>query len=181
MKRKGALVILALALALASLVPAMTVLAKPGSEVVAQGNITYVAPTELGEMVYAAGDSGRWRVVDRAVGGIFNGPGIVGDFAFTYKANVAASQAGKLHGTLNAAQYVINVNGTAEAATFFGYYGPYPLYEIKLGGNWTVLDGAKGNGDFTANIVFIPSADGAHIAFIIPEYSVITLTGSLVP
>jgi hypothetical protein len=36
----------------------------------------------------------------------------------------------------------------------------------------------KGNGEFTANLVFVPTPDG-HIAFVIPDLSHVTLTGKL--
>ena len=180
MKKKLALILLTLVLVLTGLMPAAIAAAKPGTAVVASGFITYIAPTELGEMVNPAGDSGRWRVANRTVGGVFSGPDIAGDFTFTYKANVAVSQAGNLHGVLTAGQYTLNVDGKTQAAVFVGWYVPgIPLYQIQISGKWTALDGGKGNGDFTASILFIPSPDGAHIAYIIPPSSPITLTGSL--
>ena len=186
MKNKLALILLTLLLVLTGLMPATIAAAKPGTAVVASGVITYIAPTALGEMVNPAGDSGRWRVANRTVGGLFFGPDIAGYFTFTYKANVAASQAGNLHGVLTAGQYVLNVEGKTGAAIgpidtidLGPPYGEVPLYKIEISGQWTVLAGGKGNGDFTATIVFVPSPDGAHIALIIPPSSPITLTGSL--
>ena len=184
MKRKIALIILSLVLVL-GLMPATVAAAKPSSGPVAYGVITSIDPTELGSVVNGAGNSGRWRVDGRTVYGTFLGP-IIGDgFTFSYKANVNELQAGTLHGTMTTSQYTFNVNGKTGPATFFGWYGPYPLFQIDISGKWTVLDGAKGNGDFTSTIVVL--TDGTHILAIIPTLdgvnflSTITLTGSFEP
>ncbi len=175
MKRKIALIILTLVLVLTGLIPATVAVAK-SNDTVATG---YLYGIDEG-IVNPAGDSGRFRVAERSIVGVFTSGQIIDAFTLTYHANVVLlSQAGNFQGTLNTSQYEINVNGKTQAAAFFGWYGPYPLYEIKISGHWNVLSGPeKGNGDFTANLVFIPTLDG-HIAFVVPDYSAVTLTGKL--
>ncbi len=178
MKRKVALILLTLVLALTGLMPATIAVAK-SNDTVAVGFLYNINEG----VVNPAGDSGRFRVAERSIDGVFTSGQITGPFTLTYHANVVlSSQAGNFQGTLaTAGGYVLNVNGATEPATFFGFYGPYPLYEIKISGRWNVLSGPeKGNGDFTANLVFIPTPDG-HIYLVIPDYSAVALTGSLVP
>jgi hypothetical protein len=141
--------------------------------------------------VFPAGNSGRYVVAARTITGTLAGD-ISGDFTLNYKANVElATQAGNLHGTLVAGSQVLEVNGNIQPLqayagnlyTFLGvftvpgfgplpfYYvpgvGATPLFDLEISGHWTATSGAKGNGNFTASVIFIPTADG-HVAFVVP-------------
>ncbi len=170
--KKKLLISLALALLLTTLMPAAVSAAQPPPKLVdfnAVGDITYIT----GGDVLPAGKSGRWRVIERELGGELYGD-ITGPYALTYKANVElATQAGNLHGTLTTGQYSINVNGKIEPLSFYGWYGPYPLYYLEINGNWTFTDGAQGNGDFIAYAVFIPDEYG-HVLYILDSGFVMT-------
>lgn len=181
MRKKLLLVSLSLVLALIGMMPATAALAKPAIGVVATGFVTEIQTT--GENVVPIGNWG-WKVTDRTVKGVFNGPEIVDEFTFTYNAIVDLTQAGMLWGTLSTGDYTLNVFGRSESAYFYGWYDEaagIPLYGLDVSGSWNARCGAVGGGQFTASLVFIPSADGAHIEYIIPPLSPITLTGKLTP
>ncbi len=165
--KKRLLISLTLALLLTALMPATVSAAKPPLKFVnfnASGVITYIT----GGNVLPAGDSGRWRVIERELGGQLSGD-INGAFTLNYKANVElATQAGNLQGILVADPYCIKVNGKIAPLEFYGWYVPgiIPLYYLEIEGNWVFKDGAQGNGDFTAWAIFIPTPDG-HVAYIV--------------
>ena len=168
MKKRSLFVSLVLISVLTALMPTAALAAKPTKFVDfnASGVITYIT----GGDVLPAGDSGRWRVIERELDGQLSGD-INGSFALAYKANVElATQAGNLQGTLVADQYSIKVNGTIQPLEFYGWYiDPVygiPLYYLEINGSWTFADGAQGNGDFAAYAIFIPTPDG-HVYAIV--------------
>ena len=155
---------LALALVLTALTPAVALAAKP-AEFNATGTIGDISDGT----VFPAGDSGRWRVVEREIVGILGEDGdISGDFTLTYKANVElATQAGNLHGTLamDDGPYVLNVNGKIEPLEWLGDPFASPA-KLTISGHWNFIEGAKGQGDFDAWAIFVPTPEG-HVAFIV--------------
>lgn len=172
MKRRLLLISLALALVLTTLTPAVALAAKPAS-CGASGNITYISSGT----VFPAGESGRWMVVERELSGTFLSGDISGNFTMTYKANVELStQAGNLHGTLEAGPYVLKLNGKVQpleiVSTPFGH-----LPKLTIDGYWTFIDGARGQGNFDAWVIFIP-IDG-HVGPIVA--SAFNLTGKWQP
>ncbi len=162
--KKKLLISLALALLLSTLLPSAALAAKPPSKFAdfnASGTITYIT----GGDVLPAGNSGRWRVIEREVGLQLSGA-LNGAFTLAYKANVElATQAGNLQGTISADPYTIRVNGTIQPLEFVPY-GPYLLPMLIINGQWTFTTGTQGNGDFTSWAIFIPTPDG-HVAYII--------------
>ncbi|MFH0913751.1 MAG: hypothetical protein V1849_00485 [Chloroflexota bacterium] len=121
---------------------------------------------------FAAGKSGRFVVEERTVTGALSGD-VGGDFALTYRANVElATQAGNLHGTLSVGSYVFRVQGKIEPLGFV----PAPV--LTISGQWTLIEGARGQGNFDAWAVFVPDAQG-HVVFILA--SSITMTGQWQP
>jgi len=183
LRKRLLLMSLALALVLTALTPAVALAAKP-VPLEANGTITSITPGD----VFPAGESGRWRVVERDITGNLSGA-ISGDFTMTYKANVElATQAGNLHGTLEAGESVLNVNGKIEPLVFAGWYLPpgvhpaypdgIPLYKLTISGHWNFLEGATGQGDFDAWAIFVPTPEG-HVAFI--AASSFKLTGKWQP
>ena len=165
MKKKIIILGLVLALALVLVAPTPALAAKPvGFE--AYGVITSIDEGD----VFPAGNSGRWVVQERTIEGELQDGAIPGDFVLTYKANVTADQAGNFHGEMvvNGGEYVIKVNGTSG----IGALG------LMLNGHWTLIEGAQGNGNFTAWI--IPDIDEeGHIIGILA--SDITMTGQWKP
>jgi hypothetical protein len=117
--------------------------------------------------VFPAGNSGRYVVASRSITGALAG-GITGDFVLNYKANVElATQAGSLQGNLQAGTTVLKVNGSIEPLEFAGWWGEgIPLYRLTINGRWTAIDGMKGNGDFSAWAVFIPTPEGHVFAIV---------------
>jgi len=174
LRKKLLFMSLALALVLTVLTPAVALAAKP-VPFEANGAITSITPGD----VFPAGESGRWRVVERDITGNLSG-NISGDFTLTYKANVElATQAGNLHGTLEAGESVLNVNGKIEPLEIV-YYAPWNTYlpKLTISGHWNFIEGAKGQGDFDAWAIFIPTPEG-HVGFI--AASSIELTGKWQP
>ena len=127
--------------------------------------------------VIPAGNSSRWVVLERDIDGSISGD-INGDFILTYKANVNALQAGILHGMLNVGEgsYAIEMNGKSQPIEIV-WYEPFQTYlpRINMSGHWNFISGARGQGEFNAWFIFIPTPDG-HIALIVD--SDITLTGT---
>ena len=174
LRKRLLLMSLALALVLTALTPAVALAAKP-VPLEANGTITSITPGD----VFPAGESGRWRVIERDITGNLSGA-ISGDFTMTYKANVElATQAGNLHGTLEAGESVLNVNGKIEPLDIV-YYKPWDTYlpKLTISGHWNFLEGARGQGDFDASAIFVPTPEG-HVAFIIA--SSFKLTGKWQP
>jgi len=176
MRKRLLFISLVLALVLTTLVPAAALAAKP-VPFIATGTISYISPGT----VLPAGESGRYRVVERELGGTLSGDigGEVGtDFTMTYKANVElATQAGNLHGTLEAGPYVAKVNGKIEPLEWLGppYASPALL---TIEGHWTFINGARGQGDFEAWAIVILNELG-HVVWI-PDSS-FTMTGKWQP
>ncbi len=162
-KRLFISVVLALVLTVLGSVPVLA--AKP-ADFSASGTITGISPGD----VFPAGESGRWVVAERELTGTFpDGEDISGDFTLTYKANVElATQAGNLHGELamDDGSYVLKVNGKIEPLEFV-WFEPFNTYlpKLTINGRWTFTDGAQGQGDFNAWLIFIPTPEG-HVGFI---------------
>ena len=170
MKKKFLLVGIVLALVATLLIPASVLAAKP-AEVEASGVITAISPGT----VFPAGNSGRWIVAERDLDGILLDGDITGEFTMTYRANVElATQAGNLHGTMEVGGCVLQVNGKIAplemVPTPLGVYLP----KLTIAGNWTIIDGGKGQGEFEAWVIFIPTPEG-HVDTIVA--SAITLNG----
>ena len=184
MKRKVALIGLVLALVLTGLMPAAGVEAKgiqPVTGVVASGFLTNIDPTTTENVAPLGKPQWGWKVTGRSVDGVFTGPEINDAFTFTYNAIVNLQQAGTLWGTLNTPDYTLDVYGQSGSYYLVGWYAKdVPILGIDVSGTWRVRSGAVGGGEFTATLVFIPTPDQAHIAYIIPGASPITLTGVFV-
>ena len=159
MKRRSLIISLVLAVLLTVTLVTPALAAKP-VPFAAAGTITYITPGD----VFPAGNSGRFVVAERELGGSIAGS-INGDFALTYKANVElATQAGALHGTLYAGGYEFKVNGQIEPIVLVPV-GEYLLPMLVINGKWS-FKGTQGNGDFGAYVVFIPTPDG-HVGWIV--------------
>jgi len=163
---------LALALVLSVMAPVTALAAKP-VPFSASGGITSITPGD----VVPAGQSGRWRVIEREIAGLLAGD-INGSFTMTYKANVElATQAGNLHGTLEAGSYVARVNGKIEPLVWLGEPFASPA-QLTINGHWTFIDGARGQGDFKAWAIVILNEYG-HVVDI--PLSSFTMTGKWQP
>ena len=178
MKRRLLLITLALVLMLMALAPATALAAKPQS-FNAAGVIDEIEATVIGENVFPAGNSGRWRVVGREIGGELSGD-VNGRFSMTYKANIESTetQAGSLHGTLDVGEYSFKVNGKIRPLEIVDivWIDPetyYPILKLTIDGHWS-LPGGPGNGEFYGWVIFIPDENG-HVAFI--EASSFSMTG----
>ena len=162
MKRRLLFISLALALVLATLMPGTALAAKPAS-FGASGIITYISPGT----VVPAGESDRWVVVERELGGTFLSGDINGNFTMAYKANVELStQAGNLHGMLEASPYVLKMNGKIQPLEMVPTPLGIDLPKLTINGRWTFTDGAQGQGNFDAWVIFIPTPEG-HVGSII--------------
>ncbi|MBM3946195.1 MAG: hypothetical protein FJ315_02185, partial [SAR202 cluster bacterium] len=136
-----------------------------------------VATVDQGS-VRPAGNSGRFVVRDRTVTGTLGGPDLVGPYTFVFDTNVPlATQAGQVHGRMTVGAHKMNVVGRSAPAE-----GPYlacldltcfdpgmivPVVRTSLSGKVTFLEGAQGNGDFTASAWLIITLDG-HIVAVLP-------------
>lgn len=170
MSKKVLFIGLALSLVLATLMPTPVLAAKPAPKFVdfnANGVITGITAGD----VAPAGDSGRYRVIEREIDFyLLPGSSIVGPSALIYKANVElATQAGNLHGTMVTDPYTFEVNGTIEPLQFTGGWrvvivdgAPQIQYEayFEVNGKWTLVSGAQGNGDFAVSAYFWLTEDG---------------------
>ncbi|MDO8635373.1 MAG: hypothetical protein Q7R34_03880 [Dehalococcoidia bacterium] len=166
--KRGFLIGFVLFLTLAVLTPVPALAAKPVL-FSAVGTITSISDGT----VKPAGDSGRWVVVERELGGSLVGD-INGSFTMAYKANVElATQAGDLHGTLQVGGNILNVNGKiGVGVTPIGYPG------LIINGHWNFTKGAEGEGDLTAWVIPITDEYG-HVTFILA--SSFDLTGQWQP
>lgn len=144
--------------------------------------------------VQAAGDSGRFIVRDRHVGGTLFGSigGAAGvPFTLTYDSNVLlATQAGQVHGRLVSATYVANVvltssvgvtpvpcavpDGATCIATPAGNFVP----GLLLNGSMTFLSGAQGTGSVSGWLIPVLDAQG-HIVSI--AASLVSFNGQWMP
>ena len=185
MKRKILFISLVLALMLTALVPAAALAAKPQT-FYAAGAIDYIEATVVGENAFPAGNSGRWRVVDREIAGELSGD-VNGSFIMTYKANVesADTQAGSFHGVLDVGEYSFKVNGKTQPVEVIAWVvpGQIPyLLQLTMDGHWTA-QGTRGNGVFSGAVVFEPDwvlleqTGQVHVGAIHPEMSPFTMTG----
>ncbi|MFC1945634.1 hypothetical protein ACFLW1_00370 [Chloroflexota bacterium] len=164
---------------LSMLVTASPALAAKPVAFEAGGTITAISPGVVGENVFPAGNSGRWRVTDRTITGVLTRGDIAGDITIQYQANVDATQAGNFHGSIVVAggSYSGKINGSISSVV----YDPgLPLPpRIDITGHWNLNNGARGNGTFEATIFFLPL--GEHVLFVIPEMSTFTMSGDWQP
>jgi hypothetical protein len=170
MKRKIILVGLVTALALVLVAPVPALAAKPAG-FMAIGSLDTIDEGDP----FAAGQSGRWVVPERTITGAISGA-ITGDFILTYRANVTAEQAGNFHGEMvvNDGEYVIKVNGNSSfGITPAGFPG------LILSGHWTLIEGARGTGNFGAWLIPIMDEQKEHIIGIYA--SAIEMTGQWKP
>ncbi|MFH1647080.1 MAG: hypothetical protein ABID71_05310 [Chloroflexota bacterium] len=164
MKKRTLLFSLGLVLALTVLVPTAALAAKP-QPFYAAGVISGIEDTVVGENAFPAGNSGRWRVVDREITGQLSGD-INDGFVLAYKANVElATQAGNLHGTLEAGGYSFKVNGKIQPLEMVPTPLGFDLPRLTITGHWSRTAG-PGQGDFEAWVVFIPD-DYGHVVMIV--------------
>jgi len=169
-KRSLVAVVLTVALLLAAF--PMNVLAAPPEAFQADGEITGI---DAG-IVKAAGDSGRWVVSERHVSGTISGD-LNGDFEFTYRANVAADQAGQLSGTMTVGEQNLELRGVSQPVTVVQVAPGVYLPRIAISGTWSFREG-RGSGDFDAWMVFVPVFDpdgNMHVGYIFA--SAFNLTG----
>jgi len=180
MKKK--LIFITLVIAVVASISIWTVVtaAKPGP-FSASGTVATISEGD----VVAIGNSDRWIVANRELTGTLSGS-ISGDFTMTYGANVELeTQAGNLYGTLETGPYVIDLEGEIEPLIQVGWvywevapdqWDYMPKLKVKLSGQFTFDEGAKGYGDFIADIVFVPTIDG-HVQDIFPNESLFTMSG----
>jgi len=165
MKRRMLFISLVLVLVLAALMPATALAAKPQS-FNASGSIAYIEDTVIGDNVFPAGNSGRWRVVNREIGGELSGD-INGSFVMTYQANIESqwTQAGNLHGDLDAGGYHLKVNGAIQPLELVPSPLGVSLPKLTIAGHWSRA-GGQGQGDFDAWVIFVPDEYG-HVAWVV--------------
>lgn len=175
MRKRILFIAMAIGLILATLIPGPALAAPKFVDFSSAGSITFITPGD----VLPAGDSGRFRVIEREIDGTLLMGSITGDYALIYKANVElTTQAGNLQGTLNTGSYSFKVIGhiqPLEFVTFIEVPGipfPVPVYYLEINGQWNLVNG-QGNGDFTAGVYFVPTPDG-HVAFIVDGGFVMT-------
>jgi len=165
MKRRMVFISLALVLALTMLIPGAALAGKP-QPFYAAGVITGIEDTVIGENAFPAGESGRWRVIDREITGQLSGD-VSGDFVMNYRANVElATQAGNLHGNLVAGDDSFKVNGKIQPLEIV--MSPLGIYlpKLTINGQWSLDGKGPGTGDFEAWVIFIPDEYG-HVVMII--------------
>lgn len=175
MKKRLILVSAVLVMLLGSLAPATASAAKPDLEpFVASGNIAYITPGK----VLPAGGSGKWVVVDRELGGSLSGS-IRGPFTMDYHALIESllTQAGSLRGTVTVGEHVLKVDGQIAPLEWLGPPLASPA-QLTMTGQWKFTGGAKGKGDFSALVIFIPTPQG-HVGTILA--SSLTMTGQWRP
>lgn len=184
MKRRLLFISLALAVVATASIWAAALAAKP-VPFSASGTVDNISDGD----VFPAGESGRWVVAERELTGTLSGD-INGEFTMTYKANVELeTQAGRLHGTLEVGSHVIKVNGEVEPLTQVGViywevepdvWMDMPKLKLTLGGHFTFINGAQGNGEFDADVVFVPTLDG-HVDAVLSDESAINMSGNWEP
>lgn len=168
MKKRLLIISLVFALLLA-LAPGAALAAKP-VDFYAAGTISGISPGD----VVAAGESGRWRVIERELTGELSGD-VSGDFTMIYKANVElATQAGNFHGTMTVGSSEFKVNGQIQPLEMVPVSADVYLPKLTINGHWTAGEGVRGNGDFVGWLIFIPNSEG-HVDTILA--SSLTMTG----
>ncbi|OGO23599.1 MAG: hypothetical protein A2144_14295 [Chloroflexi bacterium RBG_16_50_9] len=164
--KKLILISLMLSLILSALVPATALAAKPQS-FHTDGVISGIEDTVIGDNAFPAGNSGRWRVIDRQIEGELLSGDITGSFLMNYKANIElATQAGNLHGTLETNEYSFKINGKIQPLEMVPIAPEVYLPKLTFNGHWTLVDGAQGQGEFNGWVIFIPDEYG-HVVSII--------------
>lgn len=167
---KRFLISILLALIAGAVFPAVS-LAAGSVSIFGSGTITGISDSNE----FPAGKSGRVIVIDRDILGVFTSGDITGDFTMTYRANVdLATQAGNLSGTLNIGRYLFKVEGKTDPVEWLPVAGGY-IGKLTVRGNWALLSDKQGQGNFEADIIFIPTPEG-HVASIVHGSS-FTLTG----
>lgn len=172
------------ALLLVSLMPGTVLAAKPVA-FNAGGQVFGITEGD----VHPAGESGRWIVAERDMFG-FLGGSINGMFDLKYKANIesADTQEGTLHGKMVVTDmynptnvlYTMNVNGKSVFDGFVGVGADgYYNFQLTISGHWNFLDGARGNGTFTAVVVYYTDSELHVLGF--RENSCISATGQWQP
>lgn len=165
MKKRLIIITMMVVLVVMMLAPTTALAAKPQT-FQAAGVINYIENTQVGDNAFPAGNSGRWRVIDREIGGELSGD-ISGSFLLTYKANVElATQAGNLHGVLEAGEYSFKVNGKIQPLTMEPSPLGFDLPVLTIKGHWNLSDKGPGQGDFEAWVQFIPDEYG-HVVMIV--------------
>ncbi len=171
MRRKLLLMVLTQVLVLSMLMPATALAAKP-VPLEASGIVTSMSSGT----VFPAGESGRWVVVERELGGTFLTGDMSGDFTLTYQANVELStQAGNLHGTLETGSSVLKLSGAIQPLEMVPTPFGFDLPKLTINGRWASTNGMQAKGNFDAWVIFIPTPDG-HVAQIVD--SAINLSGN---
>ncbi len=162
--KRPMLVGVALALCLALVLPSSALAAKP-ADFEATGSIDSIDSITEGHVI-PAGNSGRWVVQQRGMSGSFGLDGsITGGYTLSYKANVAASQAGRLHGKLTVGDHTLSLNGVSQDAVIAGWIdypnlGIIPKLRVDISGRWTMNAGGRGHGSFEGWFEFVPVFDG---------------------
>ena len=185
MKRRLLFISVILTIILTTLMPATALAAKPTS-FNASGQINYIEATVIGDNVFPAGDSGRWRVVSREIGGELTGD-VSGSFLMIYNANIESTdtQSGNFHGTMEVGEYSFKVNGKIQPVEVIAWLVPGvipSLIKLTIDGHWSRFAG-KGSGDFYGAIVFEPDwgllaeTGQIHVGTIHTDMSPFTMTG----
>ncbi len=165
MKKRMLFISLALVLVLTVLIPGAALAAK-SQPFYAAGAITGIEDTVVGENAFPAGESGRWRVIDREITGQLSGD-VSGDFVMNYRANVElATQAGNLHGNLVVDDASFKVNGKIQPLEMVPTPLGIDLPKLTITGHWNLDGKGPGNGDFEAWVIFVPDEYG-HVVMII--------------
>jgi len=165
MKRRMLFISLALVLVLTVLIPGAALAAK-SQPFYAAGVITGIEDTVIGDNAFPAGESGRWRVVDREITGQLSGD-VSGDFIMNYRANVElATQAGNLHGDLVMDGASFKVNGKIQPLEMVPTPLGIDLPKLTITGHWNLDGKGPGNGNFEAWVIFVPDEYG-HVVMII--------------
>ncbi len=165
MKKRMLFISLAVVLVLTMLIPGAALAGKP-QPFYAAGVISGIEDTVIGENAFPAGESGRWRVIDREITGQLSGD-VSGDFVMNYRANVElATQAGNLHGNIVAGDADFKVNGKIQPLEMVPTPLGIDLPKLTITGHWNLDGKGPGNGDFEAWVIFIPDEYG-HVVMII--------------
>jgi hypothetical protein len=165
MKRRILFLSLALVLLLTVLIPGAALAAKP-QPFNATGSINGIEDTVVGENAFPAGESGRWRVIDREIYGELAGD-VNGGFVMNYRANVElATQAGNLHGDMTVGDTAFKVNGKIQPLEMVPTPLGFDLPKLTITGHWNLDGKGPGNGDFEAWVIFIPDEYG-HVVMIV--------------
>ncbi len=148
-----------LALALSLLLPSVA-MAKAPQDFSTTGLIQGISLTEVGVNAFPLGNSGKWKVVDRLIYIEFPDSGEFQGLAILTYSGVfdISTQAGNLTGNLVCGDKSVFVNARVSPLAF--PEGFYPTLEIS--GHWNGLEGIKANGNFLAQVYFIPDDQG-HI------------------